>query len=81
MTCQDLHNLLIDYLGGDLHVEVVRTVEVHLQECQTCVTQVHSYRCTIRLARALPKCNRLPAAFEARLREILKPHLDDESNR
>jgi hypothetical protein len=36
---------------------------------------VESYRHTIRLARALPKCERLPAAVEDRLRKFLEPHL------
>jgi anti-sigma factor RsiW len=75
MTCRELHDLLADYLSGDLVVEQHRTVEVHLGTCKSCVTLVETCRYTIKLARALPKCDRLPPDVEQRLREGLKQRL------
>jgi hypothetical protein len=76
MNCQDILELLLDYVGGDLVVETHRTVEIHLSGCNQCLTLVESYRHTIRFARALPRCEQLPAAVEERLRKILTPHLE-----
>jgi anti-sigma factor RsiW len=76
MNCQELRDLLVDYIGGELVVEKHQTVEIHLTSCGRCVTLVETYRHTIRFARALPKCERLPTAVEERLRKLLAPHLE-----
>lgn len=81
MNCQELLELLLEYVGGELVVEKHRTIEIHLTGCHHCVTLVETYRHTIRFARALPKCERLPAAVEARLREALAPHFGGESEK
>jgi anti-sigma factor RsiW len=78
VNCEELLDLLLDYIGGELVVEQHRTIEVHLAGCARCVMLIESYRYTIRLARALPKCERLPAAVEARLRKVLAPHFGGE---
>jgi hypothetical protein len=77
MNCQDLLDLLHDYIGGDLVLEQQQTIELHLIGCSTCVLQVKSYRYTMRLARSLPKCTLLPKAVEDRLREALAPHFSE----
>ncbi|HEV3385630.1 MAG TPA: zf-HC2 domain-containing protein [Gemmata sp.] len=76
MNCEELLELLIDYIGGELVVEKHQTVEIHLTGCTRCVTLVESYRHTIYFARTLPKCERLPTAVEERLRQLLAPHLE-----
>ena len=76
MNCQELLDLLHDYIGGELVIEQHRTVEIHVSGCNNCLILVESYRHTIRLARHCPKCERLlPAAVEDRLRKFLEPHL------
>jgi anti-sigma factor RsiW len=77
MNCRELLDLLLDYVGGELVVEKHRTVEIHLTGCNSCVMLVETYRHTIRFARALPKCGRLPAAVEDRLKKVLAPHLEE----
>jgi anti-sigma factor RsiW len=81
MNCQELLDLLCDYVGGELVVEQHRTVEIHLTGCSHCVKLVQSYRHTIRFARALPKCERLPAAVEERLRKLLGPQFGGEGKK
>ena len=78
MNCQELIDLLLDYIGEELVIEQRQTVEIHLTGCNKCVMLVESYRHTVRLARALPKCQQLPAAVEARLRKVLAPHFGEE---
>lgn len=79
MNCQELLDLLCDYVGGELLIEMQRDVEFHLSGCDRCVVLVESYRHTIRFARALPRCERLPSAVEERLRKFLDPHLGGET--
>ncbi len=75
MTCEELHDLLHDFVGNELVVESRTTVEVHIAGCSHCGVLVHSYIHTVRVARALGKCGTLPAAFEAKLRAMLEPEL------
>jgi anti-sigma factor RsiW len=77
MNCQELLDLLADYIGGELVVEKHQRVEIHLTGCTRCVILVDSYRHTIRFARALPKCEPLPTVVEERLRKLLAPHLEE----
>ena len=75
MNCQELLDLMLEYVGGELVVEHRRTVEVHLSSCADCMIRIETYRHTVRLARALPRCDRLPAAVEERLRKLLEAEL------
>jgi hypothetical protein len=81
VNCQELLDLLLDYVGGELVIEKHQTLEIHLRGCNKCVTIVNSYRYTMRLARALPKCERLPSEVEDRLRKVLAPHLGGEGEK
>lgn len=78
MTCEELLELLLDYVGGDLVIELRETVEVHIATCQNCTIRIETYRHTVRLARALPKCGMSPA-FEERLRKAVEPHMSSEN--
>lgn len=71
MTCVELADLLADYVSGELTVEVRERVTVHLCSCRRCVVVVEEYQITIRVTRALPKCEPLPAGLEARLRQAV----------
>ncbi|MCS6864996.1 MAG: zf-HC2 domain-containing protein [Gemmataceae bacterium] len=75
MNCSELMSLLVDFLGGELVQERRETVELHIRACPRCEVYVASYTQTVKVARALPKCGRLPATFEARLRQLLEPEL------
>ena len=78
MTCDELIAKLAESVGGELVVEHHETVTVHIQGCPKCEVYVASYTHTMRFGRTLPKCGQLPAAFEARLREVLAEHLGGE---
>jgi hypothetical protein len=70
-----LVDLLHDYVGEELVIEQRRTVEIHITGCKDCTIRVETYRHTVRLARALPRCDKLPPSVEERLRRALEPEL------
>ena len=75
MTCNELLQILHEYVGGELVVDKHKTVQVHLDGCENCVRLVETYTHTIRFAKSLPKCGKLPAEVEARLRRVIEPEL------
>jgi len=71
LTCEELVDLMLDFVGEELLDEQVSAIKTHLCGCAPCIVVVQQYRCTILMARSLPKCEPLPAAFEAKLRASL----------
>jgi anti-sigma factor RsiW len=53
MTCQELTEVLTDYLEGVMPPEEVARLEAHLELCEGCATYVEQMRETIRTVRAL----------------------------
>jgi predicted anti-sigma-YlaC factor YlaD len=53
LTCQELTEVLTDYLEGVMAPGDVARFEAHLQICDGCVTYVEQMRQTIRTVRAL----------------------------
>jgi anti-sigma factor RsiW len=68
MTCDELADQLADYVAGRLMVEALEVFRGHLTRCPDCMLVVEQYEVMIRITRALPKCEPLPPALEARLR-------------
>jgi len=75
MNCQEFLEILNDYLDGDLVIEQRQTVEIHITGCKDCTIRIETVRQTVRLARSLPRCDKLPPAVEERLRKKLEPEL------
>lgn len=71
MVCKEVVELLVEYVGEEMATDQRDTFERHLCGCLQCFAYLETYRATIRLTRALPKCEPLPAEFEARLRQML----------
>lgn len=71
MTCEELAEILGDYFDDVLTVEIRATFDTHVTECPSCGTSVEIYNLTVRVTRALPKCDPLPEQFERRLRAAL----------
>ena len=71
MTCDELSDLLADFVAGELAIEVLAVFEQHVVGCPNCGRSVDTYRLTIRVTRCLGKCDPLPPAFEQRLRAAL----------
>jgi anti-sigma factor RsiW len=60
LTCQELTEVLTDYLEGVMAPEDVARFDAHLELCDGCVTYVEQMRTTIRTVSALR-----PAEVEA----------------
>lgn len=72
MTCDELLDLLLDFLEGEMEAARKAACEEHLCGCRSCVVYVETYRATITVTRALPACDEgLPPGFEAKLRALL----------
>ena len=71
MTCEELVDLLLDFVGGEVTPEQRAVIEQHLCGCPPCGRHVEEYSLTIRVTRLLPKSDPLPPALEARLRAAL----------
>jgi anti-sigma factor RsiW len=67
MTCQELVDLLLDYVAGELADHDAERLREHLKECPPCVYYVQTYELTIRLSRRLPTADP-PAQLLDRLR-------------
>jgi anti-sigma factor RsiW len=74
LTCDGIREHLLDHCAGELVVEIRESFEAHLGICENCLHYVESYRHTVKVMRALPRCE-LPAAVEERLRARLREHL------
>jgi len=73
MTCRELAELLIDYVQGDMDVDLHENIRRHLCACPPCETFLETYRITIQLTRKLPVAPlppELKVRLEAALREI-----------
>jgi len=51
MTCKELVEFVVDYLGGQLPDEQREIFEQHLQACPPCISFLQTYRDTIELER------------------------------
>lgn len=50
MTCEQIVDLLVEYVEGELPPEARARVESHVTECPDCEHFVNTYRATISLA-------------------------------
>lgn len=76
MNCQELVELISEFLDGELAAEQRVLVEQHLCGCRDCHVSLELYQATIRVTRALGRCGHdpLPVTFEARLRAVVAMH-------
>jgi anti-sigma factor RsiW len=68
LTCQELVELVTDYLEGTLPAADRARFEAHLARCDGCDTYVEQMRQTIRLTRRLSEDSLAPEAREDLLR-------------
>lgn len=74
LTCENVIDLLLDFLEGALDPEVVAQLERHLAECPPCVAYLRTYRRTPGLARAAAR-EPMPDDLKVRLRAFLAERL------
>ncbi len=50
MSCQELVELVTDYLDGALSAQDVQRLEAHIEFCDACAEYIHQVRTTARLS-------------------------------
>ena len=71
MTCRELVEHLLDFVGDELAPEHREKIVEHLCKCPPCEALVETYQITIRLSRQLPRAP-LPPHLQERLRQALR---------
>lgn len=76
MTCQELTELLLEFVAEQLPPERRDHAEQHLRSCHACTAYVGSYRILVRLVRRLPDAP-LPQTLLHRFQAILADNSDE----
>ncbi len=71
LRCQDIVEVLDEYLDGALERAEATALEAHLADCRDCMAFLRTYRGTIRTSRQLRE-NELPAELRERLLAFLR---------
>ena len=74
MNCQQIVDLLVDYLDGDLAAEQEQRLEEHLESCPPCVKFIDSYRSTSTVCRRALTIE-MPGAVKSTLFDFLRTEL------
>ena len=69
--CQQITDLILDYITGELHPDTAAEFEEHLGICPDCVAFMNTYKKTVEVTRSLP-CEDIPAEMERRVRRFLQ---------
>ncbi len=74
LPCQELVELVTDYLDGALAPELVARIDAHLVDCPGCHSFLDQMRATLRLLGRLPadEVEQMPAAMRAALLEAYR---------
>lgn len=75
MKCQQIIDLLVEYIDGDLGPDKTRRLETHLDDCPPCVNFVETYRRTGTVCRRALSSVEMPGAVESTLFEFLRTEL------
>ena len=70
MDCNEVLELLVDYLDADARTELCHTIEDHLRGCRDCQLEVDTVRKTITLYQADREVP-TPILVSARLQQVL----------
>jgi anti-sigma factor RsiW len=71
LTCQEVTDLVTDYMSDALTAEERARFEQHLHACTWCMTYLSQMRSTVRLTRD-PSPHPVPAATQKRLAEVFR---------
>jgi Putative zinc-finger len=71
LTCQQVTDLIADYLAEALDPETTSAFEEHLRDCLDCVAFLNTYKRTSHMVRSL-RCEEIPLEMEERVRRFLE---------
>lgn len=74
MNCQQILDLLVDYLDGELDPAMAGQLETHLKQCPECVEFIDTYCQTSTICRQALSVD-MPAPHKASLFQFLRDQL------
>jgi anti-sigma factor RsiW len=77
LTCQEVVNLLVEYLDGTLDVQTTRELERHLDGCVSCHNFIKTYKTTAAWVKEVTY-EEIPDEFKDRLASFLKAKIRQE---
>ncbi len=77
MTCQELVDLLVDYLDGTLDPVTTRELERHLEGCEACLNFIKTYKATTAWVGEVTY-EEMPEELKDRLASFLKAKIRQE---
>ncbi len=75
VTCQQVIELLSDYINGDISPEDKLLLEKHFEGCRNCENFLATLRQSVNLLKEI-KCEDIPAEVSLRLRSALKSKIE-----
>ena len=78
-TCQQVTEVIIDYLSGDMEAAATAAFERHLQGCRDCGAFFNTYQGTLRATRSL-SYEQLPTELSSRVLRFLHQSIQDSSS-
>jgi anti-sigma factor RsiW len=79
LTCQQLTELIVDYLTGEMEPAKRASFEGHLRDCPDCEAFLHTYKRTIRVTRTL-RYEDVPAEMLTRVQRFLHTQITKTSD-
>jgi anti-sigma factor RsiW len=76
-NCDDVIQLLTDYLDGELEPESQSQLDLHFKKCPPCVTFLETFRATIELTGTF-RCEDIPESVSTKLHAFLEQQLRRE---
>jgi predicted anti-sigma-YlaC factor YlaD len=71
LTCEQVTQLIRDYLQGELSPEMVAKFEEHLRLCADCLAFLNTYKQTVQEVQAL-RYEDIPQDMQIRVRQFLR---------
>jgi anti-sigma factor RsiW len=71
LTCEQVTNLIRDYLNGELDPELTATFEDHLRRCTDCAAFLKTYQQTVQAVQSL-SYEDVPPEMQIRVRQFLR---------
>ncbi len=72
--CEQIANLVVDFITGELDPETVSAFEEHLHLCPDCAAFLKTYKKTVQITRTLPYED-IPPEMEKRVRRFLRERI------
>jgi len=78
LTCQQVTDLILNYVKGELQARTALALKAHLRECPDCVAFLATYTKTIQVTNAL-RYETIPPAMRNRVRHFLRTKITEAS--